>query len=43
MELAKRDRIDMQAYADHLYQQNHVIRVKNEVDYDRELAGIARS
>ncbi len=42
MDLAKRDLIDMQAYAEYLHQHDHLIRVKSEVDADRELAGSAR-
>lgn len=43
MDLAKRDLIDMQAYAEYLYQHDQLIRVKSEVDAGRELAGSARS
>ncbi len=42
MDQAKRDLIDMQAYADYLYQQDRLIRVKSEIDSDRELAGSAK-
>ena len=42
MDLAKQGLIDMQSYVDYLERHNHLIRVKSEVDADRELAGIAK-
>lgn len=42
MDLAKRGLIDIQSYVDYLEQENHLIRVKSEVDPKLTLAGIAK-
>lgn len=42
MDLAKRKLIDLQQYIAFLEENNHLIRVKSEVDGDFELAGIAK-
>jgi len=42
MDLAKRGLTDLQGYIDFLEAENQLVRVHNEVDQDRELAGIAK-
>ncbi len=42
MDLAQRDLLDIQSYINYLEQNNHLIRVKSEVDPINELAGIAK-
>ncbi len=42
MDLAQRNLIDIQSYIDYLEQNNHLIRVKSEVNPVCELAGIAK-
>lgn len=42
MDLAARNLIDIQSYIEYLEQNNHLIRVKSEVDPVHELAGIAK-
>ena len=42
MDLGKRGLIDIQSYIEFFEDQNHLIRVKSEVDQDQVLAGIAK-
>ena len=42
MDLAKRNLIDIQQYIEFLEENNHLIRLKSEVDSYLELAGIAK-
>ena len=42
MDLAKRNLIDMQQYLAFLEENDHLVRVKSEVDPYLELAGIAK-
>lgn len=42
MDLAKRNLTDLQGYIDYLEKNNHLIRIKSEVDGNFELAGIAK-
>ena len=42
MDLAKRNLIDLQQYINFLQENNHLVRVKSEVDSYLELAGIAK-
>ena len=41
MDLAKRNLIDLQQYITFLEENNHLVRVKSEVDWDQELVGVA--